>query len=624
MDFYEPTCLFRQNAIRRPSSPGESMNSSEPQVFSYNSSNSSQSSSWLLQQNHAQDTLVMNKACSLDRVNIKSNYWKIPDTQMNLTAMAINDLAASVPLLAISSANCKNNLFIHELDTVNNYLTHHTTILLPNIHGLSWVPNTNSRFLISGNNKGYAHLVSIPRTLQDDEGVEESAEIIKRFNHRKHLKLVNKDPLIFSHGSTCISEMGFLSGGRLATCYDDTLFVWNMNDVELAMRPRPESISVVSGIRSFDPSVVSSYTVALCGTFGVSLFDSRSCQHSVPGSSFLTKSTGKQIRTNKVRWHPSNEHILASSQEDGVVRLWDVRKQDTFAELTGHQGKSVTSMSWNGNDLFTGGSDGHIVHWDLTSNLPQDAELSQHGDKLLKCSLREGINSVSFDPVSNSMVQRVNERQCGTPLPALNNKIVSMCPIVGSGPQDKCSILLIDGAAFLGLHCKIYDAANSASALESSEKQFYTPEDLRLIALGTSSETFVGSTDSLTRPLSIVKKTDTGLNESLEKNPVSLEKEPPSTPTTPVVNLVLDFVNSDFFSKWEQPLRVVSLHSVASLPDAEVSPYSSGMLDSDSNASFSTVATLIEPLDPVMHKDSLFNRLDLELERICDEFPGAF
>ncbi|GEQ68723.1 hypothetical protein JCM33374_g2391 [Metschnikowia sp. JCM 33374] len=641
MDYYQPTSLFRHNAIRRTSSSyGDDTDSQGP--FS-SPSGSNNSSSWLLHHNQLQDTPVMNKACSLDRVNIKSNYWKIPDTEMNLTALALNDSTADSPLLAISSANTHNNLFIHELDSVNHYLTHHTTISLPNIHGLAWVPNANSRFLISGNNKGYAHLVSVPRPSHYDgsESGEESAEIVKRFNHRKHLKMVNKDPSIFSHASTCISELGFLSDTQLVTCYDDTLFVWNMNNVESSMRPKPESISVVTGIRSFDPSTSNKSTLALCGAFGVSLFDTRTAQHSVPKSSLSSKPNLNQMMTKNVKWHPTNEHLLASSQADGIVRLWDIRKDDTFAELTGHSGKSVTSMSWNGNDLFTGASDGNIVHWDLTSNLDAHVDLSSHGDKLSRCCLREGIDSVAFDTVSNSIIERVNERQCGTTLPASNNKIIGICPIVGSGPQETCNVLSIDGAAFLGLHCKIYDAAYND--VSSSEKHFYTQEDINLIKQEGSKDSLISSSDSLIRPLSVVRKatsftSDGSLENSSDTTAVSLEERRKSWTHATALAIAEttsalenddfnfnpnpeEFLGSAFVENAECKSAVVSLHSVESSSDLNISPYSAGM-SNHSTTSLSTIDTLIGHSEPVIHKDLQFNSFDVELERLCEAFPG--
>lgn len=86
MDFYEPTFLFRQNALRRASSPKKN-NSTNP----YLNENCSTSSLWLLNSDMTNDVSLTNRVCALDRVNIKSNYWKIPDSEMNLTALALSD-----------------------------------------------------------------------------------------------------------------------------------------------------------------------------------------------------------------------------------------------------------------------------------------------------------------------------------------------------------------------------------------------------------------------------------------------------------------------------------------------------------------------------------------------------
>ena len=113
-DYYQPTLLFRQNAIRR--SPYSSPRSSESSLDlgQYQSKNPS----WILNPNSS-DTELLNKICSLDRLNIKSNYWKIPDNEMNLTSMAVKT-NGDLGTLAISSGNQKSNLFIYELDMNNN------------------------------------------------------------------------------------------------------------------------------------------------------------------------------------------------------------------------------------------------------------------------------------------------------------------------------------------------------------------------------------------------------------------------------------------------------------------------------------------------------------------------
>lgn len=560
----------------------------------------------------SKDVMLTSKVCSLDRVNIKSNYWKIPDAEMNLTALALSDQNTTCPSLAISSANSENNLYIYELDSFQDYLTHHTTISLPNIHSLCWVKNSYSKFLISGNSKGYAHLISVPKPQFDDEESEESAEIIKRFNHRKYLRLVNKDPSISSHKSTTINNLGFLSD-RLVTTYDDALFLWNVNDVYLSMRPKPESISVVPGISNFDTPILESSTLALCGSFGVSLFDTRDSQHSIPKSSLSMRRNPDAIKTNLVKWHATNEYTLASAHADGAVRLWDIRMNDTFSEISGHKGKTITSMAWNGNDLFTGASDGMIAHWDLTSDLDQEADLSHHAQTLKNCSLKEGINSVNFDAVSNSLVQSVSERQCGTVLPALNNKIVGMCLISeGDEAGSRCKILLIDGAAFLGLHSKIYDAASSK---ESVDKMFYSQEDLALIKQDASDSTLVESEGQAFGPLRISKPA-----QNAQKTLLSAASIPPLKSESYTKNNR----SLDPYFEWAPDLPVASLHSVGSSTNIQDSPTFSEASQNDSIFTLSTATTFFEEENTAPTKSILFNALDKDLERIRGDMTVGY
>lgn len=604
MDFYEPTFLFRQNALRRASAPsGHKRQLTNP----YLNENFSTLSLWLLDTDMSKDVSLTNKVCSLDRVNIKSNYWKIPDAEMNLTALALSDPHANSPSLAISSANSDNNLFIYELDPFQNFLTHHTTISLPNIHSLCWVKDTNSKFLISGNSKGYAHLISVPSPLADGSDVEESAEIIKRFNHRKYLKLVNKDSSLASHNSTTIPNLGFLCD-KLVTTYDDALFVWNLNDVHLSMRPKPESISVVPGITNFDAPITNSSSIALCGNFGVSLFDTRVSQHSIPKSSLEASRDARSIKANLVKWHGTNENILASAHADGRVHLWDIRMNDTFSEISGHRGKSITSMAWNGNDLFTGASDGMIAHWDLTSDLDPTVDLSAHAENLRNCSLKEGMNSVEFDAVRNSVVKSVSERQCGTLLPALNNKIVGMCLISeGSEAGSRCKILLIDGAAFLGLHAKIYDAAGPSNS--SSEKKYYSREDIALISQDVSDATLVDPEDKIYGPLTI-SKSSKAQDFDDRFSAVSLYYGP-------------DKAASLDPYEWSPNLPVVSLHSVDSSSNMHDSPTFSNSSNNDSIFTLSTATTFYEE-EAAPKKEFLLHSIDKGLNQIRNEYSMEY
>lgn len=478
-DFYQPTLLFRQNAIRRPGDFTENLDQ-------YKAKNSS----WVFDSDTNKDTKIMNKVCSLDRLNIKSNYWKIPDNNMNLTSMAIK-IDDGMGKLAISSGNLSNNLYTYELDINDNYLTHQNTISLPNIHSMRWVPNT-SNLLMSGNSKGYGHLISIP------ENPGDSAEIIKRFNHRKHLKSINKDPSIFLHTSTIIEKMNFISKDQLISIYDNNLFNWDINDCTSSTRPKPKSITSINGLTNFD-TTLNDNVLGICGKFGVSLLDLRDPKCVIP-SSIIHECKKTKLAANLIKWSKTSDNIFAASHLDGVIRLWDIRKQDSFGNLHGHHGKQVNAMEWIEGDLFSGGKNGNIIHWDLTNDV-RDQDID-----LYNCGLKLGLDSVQFDPKTNTMDSIVNQRQCGTVLPASNTNIISLESVETS---DDLKVLSIDGSSFFGLHSRIYDAVDITY---SSKKAYYTAEDIKLLQASqdNSNTTLVDDNDTelihsldITKPLTI-------------------------------------------------------------------------------------------------------------------------
>ncbi|KAI5953726.1 DSE1 [Candida theae] len=525
-DYYQPTLLFRQNAIRRfnPSlSPissvisltedattsESSINSPYLDKFAHNagsssSSSTSSSSSWLLNLHNEKDTQVLSKSCSLNRTNIKSNYWKIPDNNMNLTSMCVKNQSSQIPLLAISSNNRDDNLFIYEINLDSNHLIHHSTISLSNIHNMKWINNTTTsdrNYLVTGNSKGYAHLVSMPDVGSGSIDEQEySAEICKRFNHRKHIKDKTRADAMLP-----IKQLNLFNSDReMVSIYDDYLFHWDIMNTESQQRPQPISITTVKGIKNFDVLPHNNTTLSICGKFGISLFDTRDSRFSIPLSSSMSRNY-RQLSGNIVKWNPDNDNILAVGHGDGVVRLWDIRKQDYFTSLHGHSHRSrlnlVTSIEWDQGDLFTGGLDGNIVHWDLTS----DVSLDDIGH--MDCGLREGLDSVRFNKVTNAMEVDVNQRQCGTILPASNTNVVSMCSVANDSNEIK--IMSIDGSSFLGVHSQVREAIKLNI---NPEKTHYTEEDIQeLLRSVNSKEDLVesGSQESLiepVKPLNIQRK----------------------------------------------------------------------------------------------------------------------
>ncbi|RLV89462.1 Protein DSE1 [Spathaspora sp. JA1] len=444
-DYYTPSLLFRQNAIRRYQ-PSLSPISSETNLTSISSS--STKSNWLLNLDNPKDCQILNQSCLLDNVNIKSNYWKIPDTNMNLTSLAISPNSANTitPTLAIGSGNREANLFIYQLNMDDNNLTHHCTITLPNIHTMQWV---NSKYMITGNNKGYGHLVSIP-SVTDAEINEEEAEICKRFNHRKHLR--NHPD---KYKSNAITKLQINCEEQLISLYNNHLFQWDIKGSETQAKPVPISITNIAGISDIDTTSTSSSTMAISGKFGVSLFDFRDGKFRVP-EYVLPNSFEKfqRLNSNLIRWNDQDNNILASGHGDGVVRLWDVRKiNNCIASLCSNtsasQTPTITTLQWNNGDIFTGSQDGNIIHWDLTTSSAISTD--QH----TTCTLSQGLNSAHFNGRSNSLESIAQQRQCGTILPASNTNIVGMTSI--QYEQEQPVVVSIDGSSFLGVHAKVTD-----------------------------------------------------------------------------------------------------------------------------------------------------------------------
>lgn len=119
------------------------------------------------------------------------------------------------------------------------------------------------------------------------------------------------------------------SDKEMISIYDDYLFHWDIMNAESQQRPQPISITTVGGIRNFDVLPHNNTTLSICGKFGISLFDTRDSKFSVPMSSSLSRNY-RQLSGNIVKWNPDNDNVLAVGHGDGVVRLWDVRKQDYF------------------------------------------------------------------------------------------------------------------------------------------------------------------------------------------------------------------------------------------------------------------------------------------------------
>lgn len=377
--------------------------------------------SWLYKQ---QQSEVLTK--TIASTNIASNYWRIPDDELYLTSIAVNKQNNNQ--VAIASGKTTSNLFIYDVDYDAMALTHQQTISLPCIQSMEWLNyDSEESTLLTGHKNGTVHIVSIP-----DSQSDESASVIKRFNHKKHFTSERYRNLNII--KLCVPNWIANRRNFLSSC-NQNMFLWDMQHRSDLPILKTQHL----GMLSFDASPSQNGIVALCGEFGIALNDLRAA---VGTPSVFTPR--QQLGTsNCIKWAPYDSNVLAASHLDGSVRLWDIRAQASFGKLIGHN-DMITCLEWSeesSSDLYTGGKDGAIIHWDLQ----MDEDLSQ-------CCLKEGLDSVQymgerFLTDDNDIYTNLQKRQCGTLIPAAKTSVVGMC-------STNSKILSIDGSAFLGLHDK--------------------------------------------------------------------------------------------------------------------------------------------------------------------------
>lgn len=288
-----------------------------------------------------------------------SSYWKVPDERYHLTSIALNPME---PLCAVASGSSSNNLFVYEIGSSayrEPILTHHQTISLPNIHSIKWVPpNTGlgaqGNVVVTGHKDGLVHMTLLPDTYSSDT----PAEILKRFNHLRHLAdvptsmstRIKQLKLVGENWSCCPVNC-------IATICAEHLFLWN---------PARSDIPVLKqkfrGVNCFDLCDLRDGIVAFGGRKGVSISDMR-----VKGSNGLSPPDGNNTPVSFVRWSPHNENFVAAVHNDDTIKIWDIRSSGPLAVYDGHL-DAVTSVEWaseSSSQLVSSSRDGTIRLWDI-------------------------------------------------------------------------------------------------------------------------------------------------------------------------------------------------------------------------------------------------------------------
>ncbi|TFK69647.1 WD40 repeat-like protein [Pluteus cervinus] len=109
-------------------------------------------------------------------------------------------------------------------------------------------------------------------------------------------------------------------------------------------------------------------------------------------------------------WSP-NGNFVASASRDQTVRVFDIRAMKEFRILKGHK-KEVCSVSWHPFHpiLVSGGSEGSILHWDLS--LPDTTQFSQPVSSpraTLSQAHDSNVWSLTYHPLGHLLVSASND-----------------------------------------------------------------------------------------------------------------------------------------------------------------------------------------------------------------------
>lgn len=286
----------------------------------------------------------------------ESSYWKVPDDSQYLTAIAVHE---TQPLCAVSSGSRINNLFIYELGSRPGpaMLTHHQTISLPEIHSLAWVSpksrlGSQGNVLVSGHKQGIVHMTLLPDTHSSDT----PAEIMKRFNHARHLPSSTHSLRIRNLSLTGSQWSTFPSSGIVTMC-GEHLFVWDPSRSDLPLIKQ----KLRGDINSMDLCDSRNGVVAFGGRKGVSIRDLR-----VKGGSGLSPPDSSNKLATVVKWSPHNDNLVASVHQGKEIKVWDIRSSSPASSYAGHS-DWVTAVEWSPKDpdqLISASNDGTIRVWD--------------------------------------------------------------------------------------------------------------------------------------------------------------------------------------------------------------------------------------------------------------------
>jgi hypothetical protein len=407
----------------------------------------------------------------MTNLKIHSNFWRIDnnDSEPMVSQIPTNiSFSKDSDIIAVSSNHMDDNLKIYQLSS--NSLIHIASITLPDIHSLKFLkPATEEpnefKFLLSGHSNGIVHLSAIPLVANS---VFEDAEIVKRFNHKKHIKSLynsnnfGRKSLSLNNGniSTTITSIDLVGSNwdsaqlnSMVAVYDHHLFYW-----DTARSRKPVSIIRTNGISYATTNKKIDSLTAIVGDFGLSLIDLRTGKNKEKTSIYLPSSQSSFSSSKKSKgfkiaeWCNNNENYIATVQADeNVVQLWDIRKLEPLTKLTSFT-DSISSIKWYDDIIWTGDNDGYLTKWDIDnmSNLKNKQCIiskTNNSNNSSNNEMHKILNNYKFEKTSKHLSAiRLENIENGSTVKISDGKILSL---------EKClltnDIICLDGS-YLSLH----------------------------------------------------------------------------------------------------------------------------------------------------------------------------
>ncbi|ODV61438.1 Dse1p ASCRUDRAFT_69939 [Ascoidea rubescens DSM 1968] len=464
-----------------------------------------------------------------------SSHWRVndsPRTSKTLTCFdaiekfSSNSASNANQLLniAVSNNSKKSNLNIYQLNLDKNYLVLNQSITLDsNISSLKWLNIDNFTYnynnqnytsndlynknlLLAGRSNGKINLLYIP----DSSSLNKNAKVLRTFTHpficqsNKSFKLNSKLNMNYMNSnlvnkiSTVPDDWSITPTNKFISLISrNSIYLWDIN-----RKLYPIYFNIIPNLLDFNESKNKNSTLALAGKFGISLLDLRVNNHTDDSTTKPTKNINNKP-ANLIKWSKIDSNILASAHNDGIIRVWDIRSNNYFAELIGNPNDHyITSLEFNNNDnnIYSTTLTNKLFYWDIKStNLVQDKVNKLSLTSLSKDYLAaDDQNSISF---YQDLI--INSTQSG-------NLISKNCKKILHIPNTNCTLSINDDT--ISSHCQNNMSIQfQQPQLNTSNVELSNPDNINL---NNSSES-----DSDNNEASSLKHTNThSRNSSLFSN----------------------------------------------------------------------------------------------------------